>query len=94
MTRKLFFATTIVGAITFTVSPLWAIDIVTLKSTTKQVQGEIGAINKTEVAVKPRTGDLLDEYRRDTRGQAESRVMGYLWTRIGESEFARVCIAL
>ncbi|MCX7421173.1 MAG: tetratricopeptide repeat protein [Planctomycetia bacterium] len=59
MTRKLFFATTIVGAITFTVSPLWAIDIVTLKSTTKQVQGEIGAINKTEVAVKPRTGDPI-----------------------------------
>lgn len=57
MTRKLSLLATTIGAVAFTVSPLWAIDIVTRKSTTKQVQGEIGAISKTEVTVKPRNGE-------------------------------------
>lgn len=59
MTQKLPFVASAFGLIALTVSPLWAIDIVTLKSTTKQVQGEIGAINKTEIAVKPRTGEPI-----------------------------------
>ena len=59
MTQKLPFVVSAFGLAVFAVSPLWAIDIITLKSTTKQVQGEIGAINKNEITVKPRTGDAI-----------------------------------
>ena len=37
----------------------WAIDIVTQRSTNKQHLGEIGAISKTELTIKPRTGDAV-----------------------------------
>jgi tetratricopeptide (TPR) repeat protein len=57
MTRKLSFVAATCGAIVFAASPLWAVDIVTRKSTGKPVQGEIGAINKTEIVLKPRNGE-------------------------------------
>lgn len=59
MIRKRSIAAALFGMLAVTASPLWAIDVVTLKSTNKQVQGEIGAINKTEIAVKPRNGDPI-----------------------------------
>ncbi len=40
-------------------SPAWAIDIVTQRSTNKQHFGEIGAITKTELTIKPKTGDAV-----------------------------------
>lgn len=40
-------------------APLWAVDIVTQKSTNKQIQGEIGVANKTELTIKPRTGEAV-----------------------------------
>ena len=57
MTQKLPFVAASFGLLALTVSPLWAVDVVTRKSTTKQVQGEIGAITKIEITVKPRTGE-------------------------------------
>ena len=38
-------------------APAWAIDIVTQRSTNKQHFGEIGAVSKTELTIKPKTGD-------------------------------------
>jgi tetratricopeptide (TPR) repeat protein len=47
------------AALLLCTAPGWAVDIVTQKSTNKQIQGEIGAINKTELTIKPRTGDPI-----------------------------------
>lgn len=51
------FRNLILAALVLTASPLWAIDIVTQKSTNKQILGEISTANKTEVTIKPKTGD-------------------------------------
>lgn len=48
-----------ITAIVLTASPLWAIDTVTVKSTNKQILGEISTANKTEVTIKPKTGDAV-----------------------------------
>ena len=48
-----------IAALVLTASPLWAIDTVTVKSTNKQVLGEISTANKTEVTIKPKTGDAV-----------------------------------
>ncbi len=48
-----------IGAFALWASPLWAIDTVTLRSTGKSVLGEIGAINRTEVTIKPKTGEAI-----------------------------------
>ncbi len=53
-TRYLSFAALVLSA-----SPLWAIDTVTVKSTNKQILGEIGAANKTELTIKPKTGEAV-----------------------------------
>lgn len=45
------------ASLVLTASPLWAVDTVNVKSTGKPVQGEITTANKTEVTVKPRTGE-------------------------------------
>lgn len=42
-----------------TASPLWAIDTVTVKSTSKQILGDISVANKTEVTIKPKTGEAV-----------------------------------
>ncbi len=47
----------IAASIVLTASPLWAVDTINVKSTGKPVQGEITTVNKTEVTIKPRTGD-------------------------------------
>ncbi|MFM9966215.1 MAG: tetratricopeptide repeat protein [Planctomycetaceae bacterium] len=47
------------AALVLTASPLWAIDIVTQKSTNKQILGEISSANKTEVTIKPKTSDAV-----------------------------------
>ena len=46
-------------SITLTASPLWAVDTVNIKSTGKPVTGEITTSNKTEVTIKPRTGEAV-----------------------------------
>lgn len=48
-----------VAVLFLTASPLWAVDIVTQKSTNKQILGEISTANKTEVTIKPKTGDAV-----------------------------------
>jgi len=48
-----------IAALVLTASPLWAIDAVTVKSTNKQILGEISTANKTEVTIKPKTGDAV-----------------------------------
>jgi tetratricopeptide (TPR) repeat protein len=45
------------AALLLSTAPGWAVDIVTQKSTNKQILGEISTINKTELTIKPRTGD-------------------------------------
>ena len=49
--------TVFAASLTLTVSPLWAVDTINVKSTGKPVQGEITTVNKTEVTIKPRTGE-------------------------------------
>lgn len=46
-----------VASLALAASPLWAVDTITVKSTGKPVQGEITTVNKTEVTIKPRTGE-------------------------------------
>ena len=45
------------ASIALTASPLWAVDTINVKSTGKPVQGEITTVNKTEVTIKPKTGE-------------------------------------
>ena len=49
--------TVLTASIALTASPLWAVDTINVRSTGKPVQGEITTANKTEVTIKPRTGD-------------------------------------
>lgn len=49
-------STVITAAIACAASPLFAVDIVTQRSTNKQIIGDIGAISRTEITVKPKTG--------------------------------------
>lgn len=49
--------TTLATTVVLAASPLWAIDTITVKSTGKAVQGEITTANKTEVTIKPKTGE-------------------------------------
>ena len=49
--------TVLTASIALTASPLWAVDTLNVRSTGKPVQGEITTANKTEVTIKPRTGD-------------------------------------
>ena len=56
MIRKLPIVIAAFGALVLAVSPLWALDIVTQKSTNKPIIGEIGATNKTELTITPKNG--------------------------------------
>ena len=49
--------TVFASTLALTASPLWAVDTINVKSTGKPVQGEITTVNKTEVTIKPRTGE-------------------------------------
>src|SRR5439155_21258025 len=59
MKRPLPLFVTAIGTLVFFVSPLWAIDVVTQKSTKKQVLGEIGAITRAQITIKPKSGDAV-----------------------------------
>lgn len=47
------------GAFAALASPLWAVDIVTQKSTNKQLIGEVGASNRTELTLTPKNGAAI-----------------------------------
>lgn len=47
---------TVAAGIAVSVTSLSAADIVTQKSTNKQILGDIGTVNKNELTIKPRTG--------------------------------------
>lgn len=49
--------TVLTASVALSASPLWAVDTINVRSTGKPVQGEITTVNKTEVTIKPRTGE-------------------------------------
>jgi tetratricopeptide (TPR) repeat protein len=47
------------AVLVLTAARLWAVDTVTVKSTNKQILGDIGTANKTELIIKPKTGEAV-----------------------------------